>query len=48
MELEEKLRSMEAERPPFGGKAGGDGSADKNQKGPRGRWLARLGLKDGD
>jgi hypothetical protein len=47
-ELEEKLRSLEAERANLGPVAGGDSSGDKSKK-PAGRkWLARLGLGETD
>ncbi|MEX0867760.1 MAG: hypothetical protein WD030_10410 [Pirellulales bacterium] len=43
-EFEEKLSAIEIERARYGGKKGGDAPEEP----PRGRWLARLGLKDDD
>jgi chromosome segregation ATPase len=48
MQLEEKLRSLEAEQSRYADKDAGDDSADKSQKPSRGRWLTRLGLKEDD
>jgi hypothetical protein len=46
-ELEEKLRTWEAERE-AAGPAGEPGSGERGKKGPvRGKWLARLGLQGG-
>lgn len=46
-ELDEKLRTWEAERPVENAPEGTGGS-DKGKKGPaRGKWLARLGLQGG-
>ena len=48
-EIEEKLANYETERARHGADPGPTGAAAEAAKKPvRGRWLARLGLKDGD
>jgi len=46
--LEERIRALEAERAEFMAIRGEDNGADKAKSRPRGRWLARLGLKEDD
>lgn len=46
--LEDRIRALEAERAEFMAIRGEDNAADKAKSRPRGRWLARLGLKEDD
>jgi hypothetical protein len=46
--LEDRIRALEAERAEFMAIRGEENGADKAKSRPRGRWLARLGLKEDD
>jgi hypothetical protein len=47
-EVDEKLQNIETQRSAHSAETGGGAPADGTKKPVRGRWLARLGLKDDD